>query len=330
MAEGLNRMTTTDHQATLTVVAEFPQQFFLENLAVRADGSMLVTVQNHRQLWFVPTPVRGGQVQPLLLDTFDFNTTFVVEWKPERFLLGVADVYDSLQAKLYEIDLRDWSPGTAIAPRHLLDFPRPWRGLNGACLVAPNVLLAAGMAGLVWRVDLEGDAGVGARVWLEHDTMKNRPGEKKPEQPGTNGVQYDATRGYLYYTCTSQQLMLRVKVDRDSHEPADLPEFIAGGREWDDFLIDAVAGLAYATTHRENTIDRVVLEHDGNRRGRTVIAGEPFTPTLVGPSAGAWGREAGDYGNIAYFLTDGGTAEPPDGVFRTAKVLRVELPSVVG
>lgn len=319
---------TTRPQAALAVIAEFPPHFFLENIAVRADGSMLITVQNRKQLWFVPTPAPAAQVQPILLETFEFNTAFIVEWKPERFLLGVADVYGSRQAKLYEIDLTGWSPGAAIAPRHLLDFPQPWVGLNGACLVAPNVLLAAGATGLIWRVDLDADARASACIWLQHDSMKNRPGEKKPEQPGTNGVQFDATSGYLYYTSTSQQLMLRVKVDPDSHEAADLPEFVAGGRQWDDFLIDEAAGVAYATTHRENTIDRVNLEHDGNRKGRTVIAGEPFTQTLVGPSAGAWGREPGDRGHIAYFTTDGGTAAPPDGVFRTAKLLRVELPRV--
>jgi hypothetical protein len=318
-------MTT---QARLTIVAEFPQHFFLENMAVRADGSMLITVQNRKELWFVPIPRDTLPVQPRLLHTFEFNTGFVVEWKPERFLLGVADVYDSHQAKLYEIDLTDWSPGGPITPRLVLEFPKPWVGLNGACLIAPNVLLAAGMADLIWRVDIRGDAQASARIWLQHDSMKNRPGERKPEQPGTNGVQFDARTGYLYYTTTSQQMMLRVKVDPNTQEPADLPEFVAGGRQWDDFLIDEAAGVAYVTTHRENTIDRVRLAHDGNREGKTVIAGDPFTETLVGPSAGAWGRAPGDNGRIAYFSTDGGTAQPPDGVYRRAKVLRVELPPV--
>jgi hypothetical protein len=315
-------------QAKLTIVAEFPEHFFLENMAVRTDGSMLITVLNRNELWFVPTPHETLPVQPLFLHSFEFNTTFVVEWKPERFLLGVADVYDTRQARLYEIDLTGWSPGAPIAPRLVLEFPKPWVGLNGACFVAPGVVLAAGAAGLIWRIDLNDDARAAARIWLQHDNMKNRPGEKKREQPGTNGVQFDTKTGHLYYTTTSQQMMLRVKVDPDAQDPADLPEFVAGGRQWDDFLIDEEAGVAYVTTHRENTIDRVRLAHDGNREGRTVIAGDPFNETLVGPSAGAWGRAPGERGRIAYFCTDGGTAEPPDGVFRPAKVLRVELPPV--
>lgn len=312
-------------QAELTVVAEFPQHYFLENMALRADGSMLVTVQNRKELWYVPAPGPVLPVAPTLLHAFEFNTTFIVEWQPDLFLLGVADVYATLQAHLYAIDLRGWQPGQTIQPRLLLEFPQPHAGLNGACTIAPNVLLAAGIANLIWRVDLTPDGNCHARPWLQHDSMKNRPGEKKPEQPGTNDVQYASRSGYLYYTTTSQQMMLRVKVDPATLEPADLPEFVAGGRQWDDFLIDEDAGLAYATTHRENTIDRVRLAHDGNRDGRTVIAGDPFTEMLVGPSAAAWGRQPGDHGRIAYVSTDGGTAEPPDGIFRPAKVLRITL-----
>ena len=167
-----------------------------------------------------------------------------------------------------------------IAPRLVLEFPKPWAGLNGACFIAPNVLLAAGMAELIWRVDLTDEGDASARIWLQHDSMKNRPGEMKPEQPGANGVQFDATSGYVYYTTTAQQMMLRVKINPMTQEIADLPEFVAGGREWDDFLIDAKGGVAYATTHRENTIDRVRLAHDGNREGRTIIAGDPFTESF--------------------------------------------------
>ena len=313
-------------QAKVTNVAEFPQHFFLENLAVRADGSMLVTVQNRKELWFVPSPADVLPIQQLLLHTFEFNTLFVVEWKSDRFLLGIADVYGTREAKLYEIDLDGWSPNAAISPRFKLAFPQPWAGLNGACVIAPGVLLAAGMTDLIWRVDLRDGSRASAGIWLQHDSMKNRPGEKKPEQPGINGIQFDVKTGYVYYTSTSQQLMLRVKVDPKTLNPADLPEFVAGGREWDDFLIDEEAGIAYVTTHRENTIDRVRLAHDGNRQGRTIIAGDPFDEMLVGPSAAAWSRAPGDKGRVAYVLTDGGTAQPPDGVYRNAKVLRVELP----
>ena len=316
-------------QAQLTVIAEFPKQYFLENLAVRSDCSILVTAFNKKELWYVPSPNGDLPVTPLLMHTFDLMTLCVVETDPDVFLIGTSDVYGTRESKLYRLNLRSSSLGESIEPHLVLEFPEPKVGLNGGCLIAPGVLLIAGAANLIWRVDLpKNGGGASARVWLQHDNMKNRPGEKKPEQPGVNGIRYAAHTHHLYYTSTSQQLMMRVRVDPMSLEPAALPEFIAGGRQWDDFIIDEDAGVAYVTTHRDNTIDRVRLEHDGNREGRTVVAGEPFSELLVGPSSGAWGRGPGDYGRTAYFTTDGGTAQAPDGVVGTAKLLRVVLPSM--
>jgi hypothetical protein len=64
---------TTDNatRAKLTTIAYFPEQFFLENLAVRADGSILVTVLNHKQLWYVPAPATELPVDPVLVHTFE-------------------------------------------------------------------------------------------------------------------------------------------------------------------------------------------------------------------------------------------------------------------
>src|ERR1700757_2227006 len=103
-------------QARLTVLTEFPEHYFLENMAVRTDGSMLITVQNRKELWFVPAAADARPLQPSLLRTFEFNTTFIVEWQPDRFLLGVADVYDTREARLYEVDIRGWTPGQALSP----------------------------------------------------------------------------------------------------------------------------------------------------------------------------------------------------------------------
>jgi hypothetical protein len=110
-------------------------------------------------------------------------------------------------------------------------------------------------------------------------------------------------------------------------EAADLPEFIAGGRQWDDFLIDDEAGVAYVTTHRENTIDRVRLSYDGNRDGNTVVAGDPFTDMLVGPPAGRAARRA----ITAASPMSSTTAAPRSRSMACIepKVLRVALPPVI-
>jgi len=76
----------------------------------------------------------------------------------------------------------------------------------------------------------------------------------------------------------------------------------------------------------KNTLDCVSLNPAKNSN-RFIVAGDPLNEELVGPSSAAWSRKPGEYGRIAFVLTDGGTASPlPDG-FRTAKLLRAELPA---
>ena len=144
-------------------------------------------------------------------------------------------------------------------------------------------------------------------------------------QPGINGVKFDGQTNYLYFTTTAQDLFMRVRVDPTTLDPAGAPELIASGRMWDDFALDAQAGVAYVTTHRQNTIERIPLDpHSG--QAKQIMAGDPFDTRLVGPSAVRWGRGENDVGCVAYVTTDGGvTASPPDGSVRPAQVLRAEF-----
>jgi len=66
---------------TLTPVAYFPEGYFPENLAVRADGSVLVTMLQggRKELWCVPGPEPRAEVRPVLVHTF------------ENLILGIAE-----------------------------------------------------------------------------------------------------------------------------------------------------------------------------------------------------------------------------------------------
>jgi hypothetical protein len=155
--------------------------------------------------------------------------------------------------------------------------------------------------------------------------MLYHPGEMKPEQPGVNGLRFSQKTSYLYYTATVLKLFMRVRVDLETLSPLGIPEYVGGGKMMDDFCLDDESGVAYVTTHRENTIDRMSLE-PGRNEVRESVAGDPFDEELVGPSSGAWGRGPGEAGRLAFFTTDGGTTSlPSDGVLRPAKILRVEF-----
>jgi hypothetical protein len=317
---------TGQSQARFAVAASFLPHFFLENLAVRHDNSILITVATRKELWFVPPPRVGGQVDPMLIHAFEELTGGIAELEPDVFVICTGNVYTTHENYLYRLDLRGWRPGQKATPKLMLAFPREARGLNGCCALTPRIILAADtFAGMIWRVDLAPDGKANARIWMRHESMAHIDDTlPPPPQPGINGIRYAAKSGSLYYTSTGQKLFMRVPVDPETYEPAGGPEAIGRGWMSDDFCIDEDAGAAFLTTHRENTIVRVPLEPA--KGAPRIIAGDPLDELLLGPSSAAWSRAPGEYGRVAYVTTDGGqTAPPPDGIVRSAKVLRMEL-----
>ena len=315
-------------QAKVTAVATFPPWYFLENLVMRKDQSLLITVLNRGELWYVPPVVGALPVEPMLLFKFPENPMGIVEVEPDVFYLTTSNFYTSHEGYLHSLDLRDWVPGSPIDPKMVLEFPKAARGLNGMCLIAPKVLLVADcFASLIWRVDLDADGGKPlAREWLRHDAMGYFPGAQKPEQPGVNGVRFAKKTSRLYYTSTAKKLLMRVRVNAQTHDAEGEPELIVAGRMGDDFCIDEDAEVLYLATHRQNTIDRVSMGPAKNSGFTKSVVGDPFKEEVIGPSGGVWGRGSCEYGRVAYFITDGGTASPPpDGIARPAKVLRVQL-----
>jgi hypothetical protein len=323
---------TTASPAKITTFAEFPTHTMLENLALRADGSVLVVASPQRQVWYAPAPTDGLPVEPILLHTFDEGqlAQSLVEAEPDVFYVCTYG-----DATLHRFDLRGWTPGMSVSPTKVLDFASP-AGPNGSCLLAPGVMLFADcVEGLIWRVDLSDDGlHATARVWLKHDTMAAGGGHPPVKFsatmevpfPGINGLRYGPKTNHVYYTTSSQDLFMRVAVDPATHEPAGQPQHLADAKNVDDLCLDENLDVAYITRHPDHIIERVPLEPGSSGPGRAVAAGEPFTDKMIGPTSIDWGRAPGDYGHVAYVPTDGGVIQlPPDGVLRPARLMRIEF-----
>ena len=312
-------------QARLTVAAQFPKGYFLENLAVRHDNSLLVTVANRKELHYAPPPRKGSEVKPVLLHAFDALVAGVAELEPDVFVVLTGNVYTTHDNYAHRLDLRDWSPGKPVEPQRILAFPPTVMGVNGCCVLSPTTVLAADtFGGAIWRIDLKPDGRADAWQWLKHESMAHVPDTlPPPPQPGINGLRYSRRTNHVYYTTTGQKLFMRVAVDPNDFEPAGRPERLCCGGMYDDFSIDERRGVAYLTVHRENRIDRAPLAPGGPPLAP--IAGDPWDPILVGPSSAAWSRASGEEDRVLFVTTDGGHTAPPDGIVGTAKILRMEL-----
>jgi hypothetical protein len=331
-------MATDTLYAKLTTIATLPEHYFLENIAIRGDGSMLVTALNRKELWYVPAPSGTDKVGPILVASLDNHPMSIVETEPDLFYVSTLGV-----ATIERFDLRGWTPGTPAKRTLVLSFDDFNAGLNGSCLLAPNVILVADCAvGLIWRVDLTEDGlAAKASVWLRHESMA--PGTDPSQAvrltqtagipyPGVNGVHYAPQGNYVYYTGSWTQSLNRVAVDTVTLEPAGEPEVVADGiHAVDDFVLDEARGVAYITTHIDNTIHRVPLESGSATQDteHVIVAGDPLDERLLGPSSAAWGRGNADHGRVAYIATDGGHTGPnAAGIIRPAAVVRIELESI--
>jgi hypothetical protein len=255
-------------QVTLSPVAYFPQKYFLENLAVRGDGSVLVTAVLQQQLWYVPVAERGV-ANPVLVHAFDHPISGIVEVDPDVFVVSLTEGYTTHESHLARVNLHGWTPGDPVAPEIIFTFDDWVRALNGSCLLGPGVMAVADcFAGLIWRIDLgAGARNATARVWLAHDTMAWDPDNQvaPPPQPGVNGVRYGPRTGFVYYTSTAQKVFMRVPVDPATLDPAGDAQFVAAIHNADDFCLDEHAGFAYVTRHRANTFDRVAVRRGSGR-----------------------------------------------------------------
>lgn len=127
----------------LTIAAEFPKHFFLENLAVRRDNSLLITVANRGELYYLPPPPPDALVEPLLLHTFSTLPGGIAELEPDLFVILNGNVYTTHDNYLHRLDLRGWTPGRPAKVDLVLAFPPTMIAGNGCCALSPTTLLVA-------------------------------------------------------------------------------------------------------------------------------------------------------------------------------------------
>ena len=143
-------------EARLTVAASFPPHFFLENLALRGDDSMLVSALTRKEVYYLPHPSADREVKPVLLHTFNELAWEAVELERDVFAIFTGTNYTTHEAYLYRLDLRGWAPGASVKPELIFSFPKGMLAPNGSCLLTPQTILVANMwAGrsFVWIYD---------------------------------------------------------------------------------------------------------------------------------------------------------------------------------
>ena len=304
-------------------VVRFSANHQVENLAVRTNGQILLTIVGPSAAIYQIDP--SSQNKSILIESFPYTSTLgITELSPDLFYFVLANVslnpISDLKdvagtAFIYKLDMNPFivSPqGTVIRPpsiRKIAAIPNA-KFLNGITSISPNddfILAADSMAGQVWKINVH--TGV-VSVAIRDTTMMPIPDAEIPA--GVNGIKVQ--NGWLYYTNTASSSLYRIPIHSDG-SAAGTAQLIASSMPCDDFVLDQ-DGNAYVASGLWNAVVRV-----SNTGVVTTIAGTvgSASSSLVSPTAIEFGKTPADSSSI-YVTTDGGVPYPVVGTQGLSRV----------
>ena len=316
----------TEHNHT-ELIYQANKSVWLENLAVRADGSILTTVLTSADLYLIQSSSKHSD--PQLIHHFDDGSTSLLgiaeESTPDVFQVVATNFsFESLSSipntsKVYRVDLSD---GTRKPKIHLTAN-------------LPEVQTPDGLATLNDHIVLLTDSGKGTIVSIDtrtgaHKIIISDPLLKPNANfaAGVNGLKIfhrpthqpkQAGRATLYFTNSAQDIFASMEIDSETGAAKTAPRIISHGLTslpsssptefYDDFALTPDGKTAYLSTQAGNSIVRVDI-----RTGKqSIIAGHLNSTEIAEPAAAAFGRENGKETSVLYVATAGGLGFPING-----------------
>ncbi len=273
------------------VVATWPTGTFLENIAVVADGSFVISVHNRRELHRL-TAARE-------------RTVWVSLPGPPAGLVAVRDgVFVAVgepgkePGRIFKVGNDGHVEQRLVVPDSLfLNGFTP--GPDGYAYTVDSIV------GVVIEVNLRQST---SRVVLHDERLTKCSAE--PMLPGANGIK--AGDSSLYVTNTDRALVLQAPMG--PHGLTGELDVVTEHLRGDDLALD-LAGNLYITNHIHNTL--ICLSPAGHR---VAIAG----PDQGMPGSTACAFRRNEPGAL-YVTTTGGMVMPLNGVVQEAKLVRLDV-----
>lgn len=268
-------------------VYQFPNGTWVENIAVRQNGNLLVTLGNTPELWEVMLSAHPKNSSASLVHHFDDaqQATGMAELSPDVFAISTPDT-------VWKVDLNG---DREKSPERIATLPAGT--LNGMALLNAErgfVAISDSQAGLVWRLDTT--TGEYTVILKDEAMAANR---QLGLLLGINGLR--VKDGYVYYANTPKRLLCRIPVDLDG-QPLGPAQIISRGALVDDFAVDHET--AYLAGLRDNVVYKVFL----NNGTHEIAAGNQNSTVLMSATSAAFGRLPGPK---TLFVTTGGEVDHP-------------------
>lgn len=314
-----------DQQPVVHTIHEFPNETWIENIAVRENGNLLTTLITVPELWEI--------------DPFTSKARLVHHFDTATSVFGIAEV----ERDLFAIALGNWSyhhqvqPGTRsiwsvdlreegnVKVAKVTDIPEAHH-LEGMTALpsSPGTILSAESAlGLIYRVNVFTGA---YSVAISNEALK--PVKDAIVPLGVNGIRIlqdcwgnDEAQAYLYFVNTFGAPFLgRFPIDINGSAAGSVEKVVKyapGHVEADDFALGC-DGYAWVTTDSASSMMKVNTRNGAIAR---VIGGVNQT-IIAGADSAQFGRTSKDRQTL-YITTTGGIVVPAPGGIVGGKVVAV-------
>ena len=295
-AFNLTSQPTSPRSLPVKLIHEFPIGRGAENLAVRQNGQVLMTIIDHPELYQIDP--HQGESAKLVSNSFGpvVGLLGIVETYPDTFYVAAGNVsMTTLQGtpgsfSVWKVDLESHhvpAPTTKIA-----DFPAAGL-LNGIALLSKEkglILVADSTGGVIWRLNVF--SGEVLRI-LDIPATHAPPSSVLPL--GVNGLKI--RNGTLYFTNSAANTLYRLPINADGTAAGNASVVAAGLYGADDFQFDD-EGNAYVALHFAGELVKVTPQ------GVTTVLVNNITVTLPNPAAPQFGRTFADRGSL--YISEGG------------------------
>ncbi|KAF1958310.1 hypothetical protein CC80DRAFT_546551 [Byssothecium circinans] len=318
----LSAITTAQTHNT-TLLHQFPNGTWVENIAVRHNNQLLLSLLTSPDLYILDPSTPNPE--PTLLHTFANATAVfgIAEYSPDVFAVSVGN-YSFTSGSIagsyaiYRVDFTACTDDSRLNPRISLIAPVPDAvSINGICTLPsePSTLLLGDITkGQIFRFDTHtGESTV--VVPPTHPLTAIADSAFGPA--GVDGIHI--LGDFLYAANVGTGVFGKLAItSQGTPVPGTDPVIIAhaaNGTNWDDFALDG-RGNAYAVTSSGNTV--VKISPEGKQ---TVIAGRLDSMEIAEPTSVVLSRGE----ERLFVVTGGGLFAPVNGKVVGGQVIAIDL-----
>jgi hypothetical protein len=279
--------TTANCQAPPTAAVSqlhsFPKGYFIENIAVRSNGNLLLSRFGKAE--FLELNPFASPPTPKVIQAFSGATGCmgIAEYTPDNFALIVQSRQGAkTNSAIYTIDMKSTSPKATKVADNIFGF------LNGLAPISADTVVSTDQnGGDIYRINLK--TGVA--------TVISKPGA------GANGLRVKGK--YMYYANMYTGVFGRIPFDQATGAATGQSESVANvNKGADDFALSPFSDEAYVVNQYQGGVFRVNLNGTGMANA-DLVAGGPKSGAIASPTSAQFGRTSKD-GRTLYVTTGGG------------------------